>query len=352
MRLGISIGYSGPQLSIPIDFIKQAEALGYDSVWTAEVYGSDAITPLAYIAAHTSKIRLGTGIIQLAARTPAAAAMAAQTVDQLAGGNRFILGLGVSGPQIVEGWYGEPWGKPYWRIRDYISIMKKIFAREEPVSHEGREISLPYTGPGSLGIGKPLKSILHPNPKLPIWLGSGGPSNLKMAGELCDGLLPLGFVPNRAAEYRKSIEEGFQKAGKTNGWDNFEMQTAIAVDITDDVRGALRKLKPNVALYVGGMGHRDINFHKNQMIKRGYGEAAERIQELYLAGRKAEALEEVPDDFLDEGVLVGPVERIRERYTAWADSGLTGLTVRTRDPQVIELMADLAEVRPYQNASP
>ena len=163
MKLGVSI----PEMGMPIDFIKDAEALGYDSVWTAEAYGSDAITPLAYIAAHTKHIRLGTGIIQLAARTAAATAMAAQTVDALAGGNRFILGLGVSGPQIVEGWYGEPWGKPYWRIRDYVSIMKKIFAREEPVSHEGREISLPYTGPGALGVGKPLKSILHPNPELP-----------------------------------------------------------------------------------------------------------------------------------------------------------------------------------------
>ena len=344
MKLGVSI----PEIGMPIDFIKDAEALGYDSVWTAEAYGSDAITPLAYIAAHTKHIRLGTGIIQLAARTAAATAMASQTVDALAGGNRFILGLGVSGPQIVEGWYGEPWGKPYWRIRDYVSIMKKIFAREEPVSHEGREISLPYTGPGALGVGKPLKSILHPNPELPIWLGSGGPANLRMAGELCDGLLPLGFVPNRAPEYRQSIEEGFARAGKTNGWDSFEMQTGVSVEITDDVRGALRKLKPGVALYVGGMGHKDTNFHKNQMIKRGYGDAAERIQELYLAGRKAEALEEVPDEFLDEGALVGPPARIRERYLAWADAGLTGLTIGTRDPEVLTLMADLAGVRPRE----
>ena len=349
MKLGISIGYSGAEMRMPIEFIKEAEALGYDSVWTAEAYGSDAITPLAYIAAHTQHIRLGTGIIQLAARTPAATAMAAQTVDALAGGNRFILGLGVSGPQIVEGWYGQPWGKPYWRIRDYVSIMKKIFARDEPVRHEGREISLPYTGPGALGIGKPLMSILHTNPQLPIWLGSGGPANLRMAGELCDGLLPLGFVPSRAAEYKKSLEEGFAKAGKTNAWDSFEMQTGTTVEVTDDVRAALRKQKPNVALYVGGMGHKDINFHKNQMIQRGYGDAAERIQELYLAGRKAEALEEVPDEYLDEGSLVGPPSRIRERYTAWADSGITGLTVNTRDPEVLRLMADVADVRPRED---
>jgi len=351
MKLGFSVGYSGAQMALPMDMILQAERLGYDSVWTAEAYGSDAISPLAYIAAKTERIRLGTGIIQLAARTPAATAMAAQTVDAMAGGGRFILGLGVSGPQIVEGWYGQPWGKPYWRIRDYVSIMKKIFARDEPVSHEGREISLPFTGEGAMGIGKPLMSILHPNPNLPIFLGSGGPANLRMAGELCDGLLPLGFVPSRAAEYRKSIEEGFAKAGNGKGWDSFEIQTSVSVNVTDDVRGALRALKPGVALYVGGMGHKDINFHKEQMIKRGYGEAAERIQELYLAGRKAEALEEVPDDFLDEGALIGPPARIRERYRAWADSGVTGITVSTRQPEVLDLMADIAEVQPVGASS-
>jgi len=346
MKLGFGIGYSGAEMAIPMDMIQLAERLGYDSIWTAEAYGSDAFSPLAYIAAKTERIRLGTGIIQLAARTPAAAAMAAQTIDALAGGGRMIVGLGVSGPQIVEGWYGQPWGKPYWRIRDYVSIMKKIFARDEPVSHQGREISLPYTGEGALGIGKPLMSILHTNPNLPIWLGSGGPANLRMAGELCDGLLPLGFVPSRAAEYRQSIEEGFAKAGNGKGWDTFELQTGVSVTITDDVRGALRQLKPGVALYVGGMGHRTMNFHKEQMIKRGYGDAAERIQELYLAGRKAEALEEVPDDFLDEGALIGPPARIRERYRAWADAGITGLTVNTRQPEALELMADVAEVRP------
>jgi F420-dependent oxidoreductase-like protein len=351
MKLGFSIGYSGAEMALPMEMIQQAERLGYDSVWTAEAYGSDAISPLAYIAAKTERIRLGTGIIQLSARTPAAAAMAAQTVDALAGGGRFILGLGVSGPQIVEGWYGQPWGKPYWRIRDYVTIMKKIFARDEPVSHEGREISLPYTGEGALGIGKPLMSILHTNTHLPIFLGSGGPANLRMAGELCDGLLPLGFVPSRAAEYRKSIEEGFARAGNGKGWDTFEIQTSVSVNVTDDVRGALRALKPGVALYVGGMGHKNVNFHKEQMIKRGYGEAAERIQELYLAGRKAEALEEVPDDFIDEGALIGPPDRIRERYRAWADSGVTGITVATRQPEALDLMADIAEVQPVGASS-
>ena len=351
MKLGLSIGYSGAEMALPVELVQQAERLGYDSVWTAEAYGSDALSPLAYLAAKTERIRLGTGIVQLAARTPAATAMTAQTIDALAGRGRFILGLGVSGPQIVEGWYGQPWGKPYWRIRDYVSIMKKIFARDEPVSHDGREISLPYTGPGALGIGKPLMSILHPNPSLPIWLGSGGESNVRMAGELCDGLLPMGFVPSRGPEYRELIEAGFARAGNGKSWDGFEIQASVSVDITDDVRAALRALKPRVALYVGGMGHRNMNFHKEQMIKRGYGEAAERIQELYLAGRKAEALEEVPDDFLDEGALIGPPARIKERYRAWADCGLTGITVSTREPEALKLMADIAEVRPLVGAS-
>ncbi|MPZ98968.1 MAG: LLM class F420-dependent oxidoreductase [Dehalococcoidia bacterium] len=345
MKLGFALGYSGAEMRLPVEQVQLAARLGYDSVWTAEAYGSDAITPLAYLAAVTSRIRLGTSIIQVAARTPAATAMSMQTLDALAGGGRAIAGLGVSGPQIVEGWYGQPWGKPYWKLRDYISIMRKIFEREEPVSHEGREISLPYTGPGSLGLGKPLKSILHPNPGLPIWLGSGGEANVKLAGELCNGLLPMGFVPSRMSEYRALLEEGIARAGNGKSFADFEVHPSVTVNVTDDVRGALRDMKPRGALYVGGMGHRSMNFHNDQMVKRGYGEAAARIQELYLAGRKAEALEEVPDDFCDEGALVGPPDRIRERFKAWADCGITGMTVSTRTPEALELMAELAETR-------
>ena len=352
MRLGVSIGYSGPNLTIPIDFIKKAENLGYDSVWTAEAYGSDAITPLAYIAAHTEHIRLGTGIIQVAGRTAAMAAMQMQTVDALAGGGRAIAGLGVSGPQIVEGWYGRPWGKPYYMLKDYISIMRKISLREEPVQHDGVEISLPYKGEGALGIGKPLKSILHTNPQMPIWLGAGGPDNLRMAGQICDGVLPLGFVPNRMDEYKIQIEKGFSRANKNGtenkSWDNFEFQPSVTVNITEDVRSAFRAMKPSIALYVGGMGHKNMNFHKQQMIARGYGETAERIQELYLAGRKAEALEEIPDEYCDESSLIGSKARIKERYMTWADSGITGLTINTREEETLEFMAEIAEVAPLR----
>ena len=345
MKLGLSIGYSGAHLDLPVARVQLAERLGYDSVWTAEAYGSDALTPLAYLAAVTKRIRLGTGIMQLAARTPAAAAMAAGTIDALAGGGRVIAGLGVSGPQIVEGWYGQPWGKPYWRLRDYVAIMRKVFARKAPVRHEGREISLPYTGPGSAGLAKPLTSILHMRPDIPIWLGTGGESTVKLTAEIADGWLPLGFTPARMKAFRPWLDEGLRRAGGGKTLRDLEIQPRAFVVLTDDVRAGLLTLKPRVALYVGGMGHRDKNFHTQAMTANGYGLAAERIQELYLAGRKAEAVAAVPDDFIDEGALVGPRDRIRERFRAWVDSGATGLTVATQQDEAIELMANVAGCR-------
>ncbi len=341
MKLGLMLGYSGADLKIPLDDVKLAEELGYDTVWTAEAYGSDAITPLAYIAAHTERIRLGTAVIQLAGRTPANAAMAMATLDQLAGGNRAICGLGVSGPQIVEGWYGQPWGKPYYRIKDYVTIMKKIWAREEPVTHDGKEISLPYTGEGALGVGKPLKSILHMNPDIPVFLGTGMESTVRMTAEIADGWLPLGFVPESASMYDSWIQEGLDKAGKTS--DQFERQAMTQVQVTDDIQPALDRLKPGIALYVGGMGHKNINFHKEMMVRRGYGEAAERIQELYLAKRKDEAIAAVPDEFVDEGALIGPKERIAKRFRAWEDTGITGLTI-SGNSEAIRTMAEVARL--------
>ena len=214
MKLGLTIGYSGANLRLPLARILRAEELGYDSIWTAESYGSDAFSPLAYLAAVTKRIRLGSGVIQLAARTPANAAMTAGTIDALAGGNRVIVGLGVSGPQIVEGWYGQPWGRPYYRLRDYITIMRKIFRRQEPVTHTGKEISLPYDGPGSSGLAKPLRSILHMNPDIPIMLGAENEATVKLCAELCDGWLPLGFVPGSMPRYRPWLETGFRRAGE------------------------------------------------------------------------------------------------------------------------------------------
>ena len=224
MKLGLMLGYSGAEMTLPVELVQQAEALGFDSVWTAEAYGSDATSPLAYLAALTKRIRLGTSIMQLAGRTPAMAAMQAATIDALAGGDRFIAGLGVSGPQIVEGWYGQPWGKPYYRIRDYVKIMQKIFAREEAVTHDGKEISLPYQGEGAMGIGKPLKSILHMNPKIPIWLGTGSESNVKLTAEIADGWFPLAFVPGMMDLYRPWLEEGFRRAGAGKSFADLEIQ--------------------------------------------------------------------------------------------------------------------------------
>jgi F420-dependent oxidoreductase-like protein len=344
MKLGLSIGYSGAHLEVPVALVQRAEELGYDSIWTAEAYGSDAVTPLAYLAAVTKRIKLGTAIMQLAARTPANAAMCAATVDALAGGGRFIAGIGVSGPQIVEGWYGQPWGRPYYRIKDYVAIMRKILAREAPVTHDGPEISLPFTGEGALGVGKPLKSILHMRPNIPIYLGTGNEATVKLTGEIADGWLPLGFVPGSMPEYRGWLEEGFRRAGNGKGFHNFEIQASVHVEVESDVKGALDRLKPEVALYVGGMGHKDKNFHKDIMVRRGYKDAADRIQELYLAHRKAEAAAAVPDEWVDAKSLVGPPARIKERYRAWEGSGATSLTVRSRQPEAIEVMAEAARL--------
>jgi F420-dependent oxidoreductase-like protein len=350
MKLGLMLGYSGAEMKLPVALVQRAEALGFDSVWTAEAYGSDATSPLAYLAAVTERIRLGTAIMQLAGRPPAMAAMQAATIDALAGGNRFIAGIGVSGPQIVEGWYGQPWGRPYWRIRDYVSIMRKIFEREEPVTHEGKEISLPYRGEGATGIGKPLKSILHMNPKIPIWLGTGSESNVRLTAEVADGWFPLAFVPGMMDLYRPWLEEGFRRAGGGKSLADFEIQPMLAVIVTDDVGQALARMKPGIALYVGGMGHRDKNFHNDMMVRRGYPEAAAKIQELYLAGRKREAVEAVPDDYCDEGALVGPLQRIRDRYKDWEGSGATGLTLASLQPEGMELMADLSGSRDRREA--
>jgi F420-dependent oxidoreductase-like protein len=346
MKLGLSIGYSGAQLDIPVPLIQRAEELGYDSLWTAEAYGSDAVTPLAYLAAVTRRIRLGTGIMQLAARSPANAAMCAASVDAMAGGGRFIAGLGVSGPQIVEGWYGQPWGKPYYRVKDYVAIMRKIFRREGPVTHAGREISLPYTGEGAMGVGKPLKSILHMNPDIPIYLGTDREAMVKLTAEIADGWLTLGFVPGSLPDYLPWLEEGFRRAGGGKSRADFTIQASVHVEVDADVRATLARLKPEVALYVGGMGHRDKNFHKDMMHRRGFGDAADRVQELFLAGRKEEAAAAVPDEWVDAKSLVGPPARIRERYRAWEESGADALTVRSRQPQAIEVMAEAARLNP------
>jgi len=346
MKLGLAIEYAGRSVSVPIERIRRCEALGYDSVWTAEAYGSDAITPLAYIAAHTKRIRLGTGVMQLAARSPAMAAMQLGTLDALAGGGRVIGGLGVSGPQIVEGWYGAPWGNPKERMRDYVAILRKIFAREAPVVHDGAEISLPYRGPGASGMGKPLKAILHFEPRPRIWLGTGAKETVILTAEVADGWLPFGLRPNNVKTFAAWLEEGFRRAGGGKSTRDFEIQGGVAVAITVDVKSALAAGKPFVALYVGGMGHPKQNFHKKRMEREGWGEAANRIHELFQAGRRDEAIAAVPDDYIDEGGLYGPVARIRERWRKhWETMPYTGVTVRTQQDEAYALMAELVGSR-------
>ncbi len=346
MKLGLAIEYAGKSVDIPIDRIKRLEKLGYDSVWTAEAYGSDAITPLAFIAAHTKKIRLGTGVIQVGARTPTMTAMQLGTLDALAGGGRVIGGLGLSGPQIVEGWYGTPWGKPKARLRDYVTIMQKIFAREGPVTHSGSEISLPYDGPGSAGMGKPLKSIMHFEDRPKIWLGTGAPAMVKMTAEIADGWLAFGMRKGNVDTFKGWFEEGFAAAGGGKGYNDFEIQGGVSVTLTNDVKGALAANKAFVALYVGGMGHPELNFHKKRMHREGWGEAAERIFELFQSGRRDEAIEAVPDEYIDEGGLYGDPERIKKRWRElWEDMPYTGLTVRTEQEEGYDLMAELVGAR-------
>jgi len=343
VKLGISIGYSGAQMQLPVDFVIEMERLGYDSVWTAEAYGSDAVTPLAYLAAKTTRIKLGTGIMQIPGRTPAMCAMTMSTLDALSGG-RALVGLGLSGPQVVEGWHGVPYGKPAARTREYVEILRKIWAREEPVEYHGQEYQLPYTGPGATGLGKPLKSILHGR-QLPVYLATMGPINIRTTAELADGWLPIWFSPQRMHMFRPALEEGFARAGNGKSYKDFDIAASCTVAIGDDVKALLATMKPNLALYVGGMGAREKNFHNAMAVKYGYKDEAARIQALYLAGRKQEATEAVPDELCDEMSLVGPVGRIKERYRAWEDCGVTTMLIASRQREALELMADLTGAR-------
>jgi F420-dependent oxidoreductase-like protein len=332
LKLGLALGYWPAQP--PTDIVplaQEAERLGYNSVWTAEAYGSDAFTPLAWIGAQTSRIKLGTGIAQISARTPAAVAMTAVTLDHLSGG-RLILGIGVSGPQVVEGWYGQPFAKPLARTREYVEIVRKIIRREEPATSKGDHYTLPYDGPGATGLGKPLKSIVHPLRKdLPIFIAAEGPRNIALTAEIADGWLPIFFSPYRTDVYMDSLKS-FPPG--------FEIPCTVSVFINDDVEQALMPTKFALAFYIGGMGAPDVNFHLNVIARMGFEEETRQVQKLFLEGRRQEAVDAVPDELADEISLAGPPDRIRERLKAWIASPITEVVAGTRDPAALKLLAD------------
>jgi F420-dependent oxidoreductase-like protein len=319
-----------------------AESLGFDSVWTAEAYGSDAVTPATWILAQTEKIRVGTAIMQMPARTPAMAAMTAMSLDQLSNG-RFIVGLGASGPQVVEGWHGVPYGKPITRTREYIQIMRAIMAREGPVVFDGVEYQMPNKSDAATGLGKPLKSILQANPNIPIYTASITPAGMRNAAEFADGVFPVWMDPEKYNLFAPDLEDGFAKAGNGKGLKDFDIAPFVTVSRDDNLEAAYDALRPFLALYIGGMGAKSKNFYNDYAIKLGYGDAAERIQHLYLSGQKDEATALVPDELIDDVALVGSLGRIRDRLRRWKEAGSRGevssMLLRVSDPEVMELLA-------------
>jgi F420-dependent oxidoreductase-like protein len=331
LKLGLMLGYWGREPSVPIDLVLEAEEVGFDSVWTAEAYGSDVVAPLAWIGSHTKRIKLATGLMQLSARTPASTAMTAVTLDHLSGG-RFILGIGVSGPQVVEGWYGVDFRKPLARTREYVEILRRIWAREEPVAFAGDHYPLPY--PGGTGLGKPLKITTHPlRADIPIYIGAEGPKNVAQTAEIADGWLPIFYSPEHSGAMYADALAG---AG-----DDFEVACPVTVNVSDDVQEAIDTVKLSLGFYIGGMGAKDANFHANVVSRMGFEDDARKIQELFLSGRREEAIKAVPDALADGIALCGPRERIAERLQLWQDSPVTTLLLGNRDPKVLRMMAEL-----------
>ncbi len=339
MKLGLMAGYwsSGPPSGMA-ELIGEAEDLGYTSVWTAEAYGSDALTPLAWWGAQTTKIQLGTAIMQMSARTPAATAMAAMTMDHLSNG-RFVLGLGVSGPQVVEGWYGQPYPKPLARTREYVEIVRRVIARQEPVSFGGDHYRLPYEG--GTGLGKPLKSTIHPKrPDLPIYLGAEGPKNVALSAEIGDGWFPFWFSPKSDAFYREAMTEGFARPGAVRTIDDFEVACPVPVIVNPDPEQAADVIRPMLALYVGGMGAKGANFHFDVIARMGYEAEANRIQDLYLDGKKTEAAASIPLSLIEDVALVGPPEKIRDEMARWSETVITTMLVQG-PPELLRVLPEM-----------
>jgi F420-dependent oxidoreductase-like protein len=350
MRLGLNIGYSGAKIELPMDMIRAADEMGYYAVWTAEAYGSDAITPLTWIGALTKNVRLGTAIMQMPARTPAMTAMTAITLDQLSGG-RFLLGLGLSGPQVVEGWHGQAYGKPLAKTREYVSVVRQILKREKPLTHTGDYYQIPYQGADATGLGKPLKSILHGRADMPLYLAAIGPKNVELAAEIADGWLPIFFSPVHYDQvFKPSVDAGLAKANAerlksslpTKTMADFDIAPQVAVVVDDNLEVCWNMLKPSLALYIGGMGAKGKNFYYDLACRYGYEDAANTIQEFYLAGKRPEAIVSVPNELVDAISLCGPKERIRERMALWQNSPITTLNVAAFNVEAVRVMAELA----------
>lgn len=340
MRLGLLAGNFGPDIRIDYDLILEAERLGYDSVWTSEAYGCDAIVPLAFIAAKTTRIGLGTAIIQMPARTPAMAAMTAMTLDRLSGG-RFRLGIGPSGPQVVEGWHGVAYGRPLERTREYVSIVRKILVRKDRLEHHGHHYQIPYTGAGATGLGKPLKSILHGRADMKIYTAAITPKGLACSGEVADGVFPVWMDPGKPGALVPYIEEGLAKRGGAKSTLDFDVAPFVTCIVGDDLDSCRMSVKGMLALYIGGMGARGKNFYTDYATRLGYEEAAIKIQDLYLDGKKGEAVAAVPDELADSVSLIGTRERIAERVKVWKDSPATTLLLGAQQPEAIQLLAEL-----------
>jgi F420-dependent oxidoreductase-like protein len=341
LKLGLNTGYwsAGPPPGAE-EAVAEADRLGFDSIWTAEAYGSDVLSPLAWWGSQTKNVRLGTAIMQMSARTPAAAAMAAMTMDHLSGG-RFILGLGVSGPQVVEGWYGQPFAKPLARTREYVKIVRDIVKRGDRVTNEGPHYPLPL--PDGTGLAKPLKSTIHPlREEIPIFLGAEGPKNVALSAEICDGWLALFYSPGNETFYRDALDEGFSRSGARRSWDDFEIAATVPVILHDDVEQAADFLRPMYALYFGGMGARQANFHHDVAVRLGYEAEAKRVQDLYLDGKKQEAAAAIPTALVEELALIGPEDKVRDDLEAWRESIVTTLLVGG-DAATVRRIAELVQ---------
>lgn len=341
MRLGLVSGYSGPKMNETMQVILEAERLGFDSVWTGEAWGSDVVSFLAFVGARTSSIKLGAGILQMQARTPAMTAMTAMTLDGLTNG-RFLIGLGPSNPQVIEGWHGVAYGKPLRRYREYIDIIRRILVREHKLRYAGQEYQIPYAGPDASGLGKPLKSILHGRPDMKIYTASIGPKGIALAAELADGLLPVWMSPDWCADYyTPQLEAGFARAGNGKSMRNFDLAPYVSCVLGDDLDACRAPVKASLALYIGGMGARSKNFYNSYVRNFGYEGLAGQLQDLYLSGRKAEAQAAVPDELVDAVALVGPKERIAEQLTRWKASPVTTMLIGTNQVEALRVLAEL-----------